>query len=342
MRRAPDPSTYADPARYERQRAALARAWAYVGDAPPERTAVPARLLPGSVDEPLLLAHDGHALRALSNACTHRGALLLDTPCDAPSIRCPYHGRRFGLDGAVRAAPGFDPPPDEPLPSVPHARLGAMTFASLEPDAPFEALVDGVRDRLAFFDFDALAPDPASARTYEIDAHWALWCDNYLEGFHIPYVHPSLARTLDLDAYTVETFARCALQIGDAREGEPAFELPDGHPDAHRRVGGYYLFLFPLTGLNLYPWGVSLNAVEPLGPDRTRVLYRAYVGRPALRERGPGAALDAVEREDDAIVERAARGLKSRLYRPGRLHPQHEAAVAWFHDRLAELVAAVA
>ena len=38
--------------------------------------------------------------------------------------------------------------------------------------------------------------------------------------------------------------------------------------------------------------------------------------------------------EDDAIVERAAHGVRSRLYRQGGLSPTHEAAVAWFQDRL--------
>jgi choline monooxygenase len=341
--RAPAPTTYGEPARYARQREVFARSWSYLGDLATldGASAVPATLLDGALDEPLMVTREGGRLRVLSNVCTHRGALLLDAPCEAPSIRCPYHGRRFRLDGSIAAAPGIDPKPDEPLPALPHAELGPMLFTALAPDAAFDALLAPVAERLAFFDLAGLAPDPASARAYTVEAHWALWCDNYLEGFHIPYVHPELARTLDLERYTVETFPHCALQVGEARADEPAFELPEGHPDADRRVGGYYLFLFPLTALNFYPWGLSLNAVQPLGPDRTRVVYRAYVRRPELRDRGAGAGLDAVEREDDAIVERTAAGIRSRLYRPGCLSARHEAGVAWFHEALRRAEAAV-
>ncbi|MEQ9076693.1 MAG: SRPBCC family protein [Sandaracinaceae bacterium] len=309
--------------------ALLTRAWSFVDTERPH-AAWPVTLLPGSLDEPLLLTAEG----AMSNVCTHRGACLLDAPTDACTIRCPYHGRRFRLDGAISAAPGFEALPDEPLPAVASAALGPMRFASLDPAASFDDHLAPVRERLAFFPWETLAHDPASDRAFSLEAPWTLWCENYLEGFHIPYVHPSLARALDLARYSVEVFDRCALQIGDASEGEVAFALPPAHRDAGRRVGGFYLFVWPLTAINLYPWGVSLNAVQPLGPDRTRVVYRAYVARPELRDRGAGAGLDDVEAEDDAIVERAARGVRSRLYRQGGLSPTHEAAVAWFQDRL--------
>lgn len=303
----------------------LARAWSFV-DTQRAHAAWPATLLPGALDEPVLLTRD----RVLSNVCTHRAACLLEAPTDGPSIRCPYHGRRFRLDGTVSAAPGFDAIPDEPLPALASASLGPMRFASIDPESAFEALVGPTRDRLSFFPWGALTHDPASDRAFTLEAPWPLWVENYLEGLHIPYVHPSLTRALDLTGYTTELFERSALQIGDAADGEPAFDLPLDHPDARRRVGGYYLFLWPLTALNLYPWGVSLNAVQPLGPTRTRVVYRAYVSDPAKRERGAGAGLDAVEAEDDAIVERAARGARSRLYRQGTLSRAHEAGVAWF------------
>lgn len=336
--RAGDRETYGDD--YARQlERVIAPAWSYLADRAElgDATAVPAVHLPGSIDVPVAITAEP---RVLSNVCTHRGAVLLDGPCMASTIRCPYHGRRFRLDGSVSAAPGFEVLPDEPLPSLAHATLGPMLFASLGgKDGPsFEAMIAPARERLAFVPFDAMTPDPASAREYTIDAHFALWCDNYLEGFHIPYVHPSLTRALDLESYEVHVHDHCVLQIGEAAEGEPAFELPDSHPDAGRRIGGYYLFVFPLTAINVYPWGVSLNAVQPLGPTRTRVVYRAYVWRPELRERGAGAGLDGVELEDDAIVERTALGVRSRLYRPGRLSPRHEAGVRWLHRRLRDAV----
>jgi choline monooxygenase len=285
-------------------------------------------------DVPLILARDGDRTRALSNVCTHRGALLLDGPTSARSIRCPYHGRRFGLDGSIVVAPGFDTIPDEPLPEVPLVSFGPLYFASLD-RTPLD--LSPLHARFSFLPLDTMRHDPASDRTFEIDARWTMWCENYLEGLHIPYVHPKLARTLDLDRYSIETFADVSLQIGEAAKHEACFVLPDDHPDAGRRIAGYYAFVLPATALNFYPWGLSLNVVRPLGPARTRIEYRAYVIDEELREHGAGAGLDDVEAEDDTIVERVERGMKSPLYRPGKLSPAHERAVSWFRDRCAAL-----
>jgi choline monooxygenase len=125
------------------------------------------------------------------------------------------------------------------------------------------------------------------------------------------------------------------VQIAEARDGETAFELPAGHPDAGRRVAGYYFWLFPNLMLNFYPWGLSVNVVEPVAIDRTRVRFLAWVGNAALRDRGAGADLHAVELEDEEVVESVQTGVRSRLYDRGRVSPTREAGVHHFHRLLA-------
>ena len=87
--------------------------------------------------------------------------------------------------------------------------------------------------------------------------------------------------------------------------------------------------------LNFYPWGVSVNVVKPMAVDRTRVSYLSYVWDPSRLERGAGAALDRVEREDEVIVEAVQRGVRSRLYQRGRYSPRRERGVHHFHCLLA-------
>ena len=43
--------------------------------------------------------------------------------------------------------------------------------------------------------------DPTRDRSYDINANWALYVDNYLEGFHIPFVHKDLNSALDYENY---------------------------------------------------------------------------------------------------------------------------------------------
>ena len=314
----------------------LARTWQLVEiPDPAPHSATPFALLPGSLDEPLLLAHDGSTTRCLSNVCTHRGALLAEGPCRR--LRCPYHGRTFRLDGALAAAPGFGgardfPSPDDDLTELPSATWGPLRFASIDPSHAFESLVGPLRARIDPLGLERLVRDSGSRRDYIVNANWALWVENFLEGFHIPWVHPSLAQTLDAGAYTTYCHDLSNIQVGVARTGELAFQLPNGHPDAGLRVGGYYLFLFPTTMLNLYPWGLSINLVQPLAVDRTRIRYYDWVWDQSLRSSGPGAGLDAVELEDDAIVESTMRGIRSRVYRGGRYAPAHEQGVHHFHQ----------
>jgi len=202
----------------------------------------------------------------------------------------------------------------------------------------FDELVSTMRGRLDGLPFHELAFDAAGARDYLVSANWALYLDNYLEGFHIPYVHSSLATTLDYGEYAVELDRFSVLQVGVAKPGEPAFALPRTHRDQGRSVAAYYFWLFPTTMFNVYPWGVSVNVVTPLAVDRTRVAFLPFVWDASKRESGAGAGLDRVEREDEAVVESVQRGVRSRLYDRGRYSPARETGVHHFHRLLAEFL----
>jgi choline monooxygenase len=90
---------------------------------------------------------------------------------------------------------------------------------------------------------------------------------------------------------------------------------------------------------NVYPWGISINVVRPLAVDRTKVSFLSYVWDASRLDRGAGAALDRVEREDEVIVENVQRGVRSRLYERGRFSPTREQGVHQFHRLIAEALA---
>jgi choline monooxygenase len=332
-------SFYRDPAVFERLREkVLALSWQLVDGAEQVSGAgsvLPFTFLAGCVDEPLLLARDGDgALHGLSNVCTHRGNLLCTKAEVAQSLRCRYHGRRFALDGRFLSMPEFEgvrdfPSPADDLPRIQLGRLGPLLFAAVHPAFAFEDLIALVRERTSFLPLDRMRLDPAGSRSYEVAANWALYCDNYLEGFHVPFVHPDLAKTIDYGSYRTELSGWSSLQVAETTAEADAF---DGST-----VAAYYFFLFPNTMLNFYPWGLSINVVVPLAVDRTRVVYRTWVLDPARRGRGAGGALDRVELEDEAVVEQVQRGVRSRLYDRGRYSPSREAGVHHFHRLLASL-----
>jgi len=339
---------YSDPDLFRAQGdSVFARTWQYA--AHDDLVKVPGQvfpftLLPGALDEPLVLTRDlSDQIRCLSNVCTHRGTVVVEGAGHEQQLRCRYHGRRFTLDGRFHSMPEFEGATNFPSPAddLPQVGLGAwerFLMVSLAPAMPFEEAVAPMRARLAGLPFNALVYDAAGAREYLVNANWALYMDNYLEGFHIPYVHSSLAATLDYGEYAVELERYLVLQLAIAKPGEAAFALPPSHRDHARSIGAYYFWIFPTTMFNIYPWGVSVNVVTPLAVDRTRVSFLPFVWDEARRESGAGAGLDRVEREDEAIVEAVQRGVRSRLYERGRYSPAREGGVHHFHRLLAEFM----
>jgi choline monooxygenase len=318
----------------------FARSWQLVADTDRVRVpgwACPVTFVEGIVEEPLLLTRDGaDQLRCLSNVCTHRGNLVCEHEGAQPVLRCRYHGRRFGLDGRFMSMPEFDGVKDFPsdadhLRAVRLESWGKLLFAAIDanPMVSFDEWMAPVRARCGWMPIERAVLDPTRSRDYLVRANWALYCDNYLEGFHIPYVHHGLAGALDYANYRSEVFDWCNLQVGIAASGEEAFER-DGE-----RIAGYYFWLFPNLMLNIYPWGVSVNIVKPLAVDRTKVTFLAYVWDDSRLDRGAGASLDRVEREDEQIVETVQRGVRSRIYERGRYSPAREACVHHFHRLLA-------
>ncbi len=338
-------SFYRDPAMFERVRERVfADSWLFVGDASdiaaPGR-AKPIVLLEGFLDEPLVLVRGQDAkLRCLSNVCTHRGNLVVAEPCQRTTLVCSYHGRRFDLDGKMRSSPEFEAAGDFPsrrddLPEVALETLGPFAFAALAPKRPFDELVGDLRARMSWMPLERAVLDASRSRDYEFDGNWALYCDNFLEGFHIPFLHASLNAVVDFEQYTTELFRSSSVQIALAKDPRDAFDFERSAPDHGQSIAAYYWWLFPNLMLNVYPWGISVNWVKPLAVDRTRVSFLTYVWDASRLDRGAGSGLDRVEREDEAVVEAVQKGVRSRLYQRGRYSPTREQGVHHFHRMLA-------
>lgn len=343
---------YTDPAFFARQREAIfARSWQYICDLTDIRIPQqvhPAIFLEGMLEEPLLLTRDkADTLRCMSNVCTHRGALVAEQPGMEAHLRCRYHGRRWNLDGTFQSMPEFEqtrnfPQPCDNLKQFDIAALGPLVFASIKPAHASDAWLADIRSRLSWLPFDQLVFDPKRSRDYLVRANWMLYCDNYLEGFHIPFVHASLNAVIDYTDYPTELFDHGNLQIGISTGGEHTFdELPgaSNSPDHGRNCAGYYYWLWPNLMLNFYPWGLSMNIVKPLAVDRTKITYRTYIWDESKLEQGAGAGLDRVEREDEAVVESVQRGMASRTYDRGRYSPTREQCVHHFHQMIAHAMA---
>lgn len=335
---------YQDLSFYEASMARIfQRSWHYLAHKAqlPEAGHIrPVSLLPDSLAEPLLLTHDGEQLRCLSNVCTHRANLLADAPGPCTELRCRYHGRRFELTGQFKSMPEFQDAIDFPsdsdhLPIIQLKQWGPLAFTSLNPFQEFEEWFAPILERLPWLPIRDFEPAPVYTKVYDIPAHWALYCDNFLEGFHIPFVHPNLNQVLSYPDYQYELFEWGSLQVGHAKAGEQVFEIPAGHPDADKHIAAYYFWLFPNLMLNFYPWGLSVNVVEPTGPTHCQVRFETFVWKPELYDASGQEALHQTELEDEEVVASVQQGIHSSLYDRGRYSPKMEVAVHHFHRMIA-------
>lgn len=334
-------STYFDLCREK----IFTKSWHCIGlrdELPENETAQPFEVLPGFLGEPLILARDAAGeRRCLSNVCTHRANLLVTGSGPCKEITCRYHGRRFQLDGKMTHMPEFKeannfPSEKDNLPELPLADYGPLLFTNLNQSAKFEEWIAPVRKRIDWMKPEEFQHAAEYSAIYEIEAHWALYVDNYLEGFHIPFVHPGLNQLLDYADYRYEMMPQGVLQIGMAKEGESHFNVPLHEPEAGQKVAAYYFWMFPNLMLNFYPWGLSLNILEPISPTKTQVRYETFVRKGMEYDDRHWDFTSTTEFEDQAVVEAVQKGINSRLYKHGRFSPKREPGVHHFHRMLVE------
>jgi choline monooxygenase len=323
---------YNDPAVLEaEQRAIFARTWQLVGRA--EQVAEPGAYFTAQIaNEPLLIVRGGdRELRALSNVCRHRAGPIAHGEGKRPVLQCGYHGWTYALDGRLLATPEFEgvesfDRADVCLPRFRVEEWHGLIFVNLDANAPplREFLGDLTTSFDGFRDFHL-----AARKEWFLDCNWKVYVDNYLEGYHIPIVHPSLFRVLDYQRYRTETRGNYSIQHAPLRQGDDRAE---------------YFWLYPNLMLNVYPDNFSTNLIVPLGPTRTLTLFEWYFHNPdapdvQARIDEQVAFSDEIQLEDIAICEAVQRGLASSTYDRGRFSPQRENGVHHFHGLYARSMA---
>lgn len=341
------PSQYADPIVFAHERARVfSRSWQIAASASAV-AAVGAYVTAELAGEPVLVvraAPGEGGLRAFFNVCPHRAGPVARGCGRRAQLRCGYHGWTFSLDGALVQAPeaeGCDLS-GVALTPISVASWGPLVFVAIEPAAPLREVLAGIAE-----------PDPSLAwvmrRDYELEANWKVYVDNYLEGYHVPIVHPGLYAELDYPRYRTETSTWWSEQIAPLRPapsahapGEAASVAPEGgaptrvyRPSAAGESARYH-WVFPNVMLNAYQGILQTNLVVPLGPDRTRVAFEWYADAPTpalddARWRELVGFSEVVQEEDRAICETVQRNLGSRGAVRARYVPARENGVHHFH-----------
>ena len=336
-------SWYVDPDLFAlERRTVFARSWQVVGRA--DQVANPGQFLSAetAAGEPIVVVRDADGtLRAFFNVCRHHAAAVVTAPeGSAQTLRCPYHGWTYGLDGSLKGTPDFAGVCDfdRSANGLAPARVElweGFVLVAVDPGASplTEALGADLIERVAPLGLGTL--HWMERRHYLLDCNWKVFVDNYLDGgYHVPHLHKGLDSVLDYATYTIENGARFCLQSSPL-----VTEGAETQTGAVRRGDrAYYFWIYPNFMINCYGSAMDTNLVVPRGVDRTEVLFDFYfadVSPAALpSNRASVEVADRIQDEDVAICVSVQRGLQSRAYTAGRLSVRREAGEHLFHRLL--------
>ena len=288
------------------------------------KNVIPITILP---QEPLILTKDNSDIHCISNVCTHRGHIVCDKKKFTKSMVCRYHGRSFTLDGKFKNAIGFEGVKDFPsesdnLKPIHIKEWKDFILVSLKNKIDISNILHDIETRLESFPFDKIKFSEELSATYEINNHWALYCENYLEGFHVPFIHKGLNKDIDLKSYKTKLLENGVLQFANDALSK------------NSKTYAYYYWIFPNLMLNFYDWGLSINIIEPINKEKTRVKFLSYPIKGMKQPQDSNASIDKVELEDQAIVINVQKGIKSKAYKKGRYSVKYERGLHYFHQLL--------
>lgn len=283
---------------------------------------------------PILVVRTGDgALNGFYNICPHRAGPL--ATCDqrgTKRLRCRYHGWIYDHEGNLRTAPemqgaeGFDRDTIRLDPVDVH-EWGGLIFARAGDGPSFSDIFAGI-DVIVVGDVLRNMVHH-TARLYDVAANWKVYIDNFLEGYHLPLVHPGLTQLVDYADYKTELGRYWSLQRSPVEESGP-----------YAAGEGLYFFIYPNTMLNIMPGRLQTNRVVPTGLESCRVEFDFYYAPGAEGRASEDLRFsDQVQEEDRLICEHVQKGLASGVYKPGRLSPSREAGVWHWQNLLREAYA---
>ncbi len=298
--------------------------------------------------EPIVVTRDkSGTLRAFSNVCRHRAGPIAQGSGCKHVLQCAYHGWTYTLDGVLIGTPEIDG-----VEFFDRSKFGMVPlrvdtwqqfiFVNFDENAPsLSTWLGKIPEQAKDFPFEGLAL--AERRHYIVNCNWKVYVDNYLEGYHIPIVHPGLMKEIDYPRYRIETSRYHSQQLGPVKEIRPGDTNERVYPPSVGLKEALYFWVFPNLMLNFYPDNIQTNIIVPLSQEKTMAIFEWYfqdADSEKVRARAKKAIdfSEVVQQEDMHICEDVQRGLNSSLYDRGRYAVKRENGVHHFHLLLSEFL----
>jgi Rieske 2Fe-2S family protein len=340
------------------QRSLWARNWISAGRLNDLKPGTMRRVVVGPASVILCRTPEGE-VSAFHNLCRHRGSELCrdDEEPLGRLVTCKYHAWAYAakdgrLVSTAHARPTDDfRKEDHGLIRVSLRLWNGFIFLNLAA-YPGDIAPDMGLEYLDNWPMDDLVTGHRMIK--ELDCNWKVFWENYNECLHCPGVHPELC---DL----VPVYDKGIMAPNEAPDWTPDEEPVPGLKEGavswtasgkacgpefagltpeERQNGFNFVTLYPTMFVVAHVDYVRSVTLQPLGPERTRLVAEWYFSRETLDQPGFDAADVAafakiVMAQDGDVAEMNQRGLRSPAYRHGTLMPE-EYAIHDFHQWVLE------
>jgi phenylpropionate dioxygenase-like ring-hydroxylating dioxygenase large terminal subunit len=291
-------------------------------------------------------------LRAMVNACRHRGAPLVAERAGhlGRSIVCGYHGWTYDADGALRARPlsagAFD---DVTIACDLHQvavaeRYGLVFIRAGSTEAiDVDDVLGGAQDDLGSFGLAGYTH--IETRTNEWNMNWKLVLDTFTESYHIRWLHKhSIAPVFNSDCVIFEPFGRNCASIGLRADVLDEVAKPKAEWSL-LPYGTIQYFLVPNALVVHQLDHVELWRLEPLDVGRVRAHTSIFAPQPPTDSarrywtKNLDLLLQVTGTEDFPTMEAIYATLRSGAL-PELVYGRIEPPLVHLHTTLNELVAA--
>ncbi|MFC7307822.1 aromatic ring-hydroxylating dioxygenase subunit alpha [Streptomyces monticola] len=258
--------------------------------------AKPGDVVPANIQGvPIFIVRDETGkLRAFHNVCSHRGSQLVCQPeQDRKTIVCPYHAWTYKLSGELSWTKHFAGVNATDLPDRQQNKLGLKEVAVAEwldfVFVNFSAMPESFSDNIAelqdrWSDYDLSVMTYHTSLRYEFEANWKLIVENFLESYHVPFIHKTLNTYSPFsERYQIKLSDRL-MGIGtgqyqpDSIHGMrlPSWPMRD---KSEGTVKAEYFSVYPTFLVGVMPDHLFAWVLEPVGAGRTiEHLHFYFVG----------------------------------------------------------------
>ena len=284
----------------------------------------------------IIIKQKNHSLKAFFNVCQHSGGPLLTTNSCVKRLQCKYHGWIYNLNGELKRVREFENVEnfdfkDYNLKSIDIKVWQGLIFINFN-NKPnnLHSILSEISTRIKPINFSKYTFH--SSVSYHIKCNWKTYIDNFLEGYHIPFVHPKLNKILDYKSYTTEIFKNYSLQFAPINSDISPYDKSN-----ELKNTAYYYTIFPNILLNIAPGRLQTNVINPTSPNSCVVYFDYYfdkVGDNVIKNDIEFS--NEVQLEDIKICEEVQKRLESKGYNKGRISPQSEKGLHHFQSILKE------